>query len=261
MAIVDFEADGAIAIVTLNRPEARNAVDGPTAKALAAGLPRFDSDAGPEAACRAVRRRRHISAPAPTSRRWPAASAATADANPLDGDGHRPDGPVAAAALQAGDRRRQRLCGRRRHGTGAVVRPAGDEEDATFGVFCRRWGVPLIDGGTVRLPRLIGMSRALDLILTGRAVGAQEAYAIGLANRVVDKGATLGAAIELARQITSFPRGAMRGDRMSAYEQWGLSLPEALANEYEHGIAVIRSGETREGAARFAEGVGRGGRF
>ena len=135
------------------------------------------------------------------------------------------------------------------------------DENAVFGVFCRRFGVPLVDGGTIRLPRLIGMSRALDMILTGRGGEGEEALAIGLANRLVEKGQTLAAAIELARQIISFPRGAMRGDRLSAYEQWGLDLPRALANEFEHGIAVIRSGETREGAARFAEGSGRGGRF
>jgi enoyl-CoA hydratase len=130
-----------------------------------------------------------------------------------------------------------------------------------FGVFCRRFGVPLVDGGTIRLPRLIGMSRALDMILTGRGVEGEEALAIGLANRLVEKDHALTAAIELARQVIGFPRGAMRGDRLSAYEQWGLDLPAALANEFEHGIAVIRSGETREGAARFAEGAGRGGRF
>lgn len=133
--------------------------------------------------------------------------------------------------------------------------------DATFGVFCRRFGVPLVDGGTIRLPRLIGMSRALDMILTGRGVQGEEALAIGLANRLVEPGQTLAAALDLARQITSFPRGAMRGDRLSAYEQWGMGLPEALANEYQHGMAVIRSGETRDGAARFAEGAGRGGKF
>jgi enoyl-CoA hydratase len=134
------------------------------------------------------------------------------------------------------------------------------EDDAQVGVFCRRWGVPLVDGGTVRLPRLIGMSRALDLILTGRAVGAQEALAMGLCNRVVPKGHAREAAEQLAHEIARFPQICLRADRMSAYQQWDLDLVEALKNEGRGGLAPLRA-EARAGATRFAGGKGRGGSF
>ena len=134
-------------------------------------------------------------------------------------------------------------------------------DDATFGVFCRRWGVPLVDGGTVRLPRLIGESRAMDLILTGRAVGADEALAMGLANRVVASGTAFDAALDLARQIAAFPPNCVATDFRSASRQWGLSEREALARETDLGLETIMSGETLAGAQRFAGGAGRGGRF
>jgi enoyl-CoA hydratase len=134
-------------------------------------------------------------------------------------------------------------------------------EDAVFGVYCRRWGVPLVDGGTVRLPRLIGHSHALDMILTGRGVAGAEAEAMGLVNRLVEPGGSLAAAVALAHELARFPQGCLRADRLSSYEQWSLPLPEALSREYDGGIEVIRSGETREGAARFAAGEGRHGRF
>ena len=133
--------------------------------------------------------------------------------------------------------------------------------DAVFGVFCRRWGVPLVDGGTVRLPRLIGMSHAMDMILTGRGVSGDEAMRMGLVNRLTEKGDALRAARELAGQIAAFPQRCVRSDRLSTYEAWTMPQLEAMANEYRHGIATVNSGETREGAARFAAGAGRHGKF
>jgi len=135
------------------------------------------------------------------------------------------------------------------------------ETSAVMGVFCRRWGVPLVDGGTIRLPRLIGMSRAMDLILTGRPVKAEEALQIGLANRIVEEGEALNAAKKLAEQISAFPQMCMRNDRMSAYEQWNLPLETALTNEFVKGMETINSMETITGAKRFASGKGRHGNF
>jgi enoyl-CoA hydratase len=135
------------------------------------------------------------------------------------------------------------------------------EEDAVFGVFCRRWGAPLIDGGTVRLPRIVGHGRALDMILTGRPVKADEALAFGLANRVVPKGCARPVAEELAAQIAAFPALCVKSDRQSAYEQWDLPLGEALMNELRLGYATLESGETAAGASLFAGGEGRHGRF
>jgi enoyl-CoA hydratase len=134
------------------------------------------------------------------------------------------------------------------------------EENAILGVFCRRWGIPLIDGGTVRLPRLIGLSRALDLILTGRPVGSPEALNIGLVHRVVPNGTSRAAAEEIARELAQFPQVCMRGDRMSAYEQYDLGFEDAMANEFRHGLAALRE-ETSAGAKRFAGGAGRHGSF
>ncbi len=135
------------------------------------------------------------------------------------------------------------------------------EENAVFGVFSRRWGVPLIDGGTIRLPRLIGQSRAMDMLLTGRPVGAEEALRFGLANRVVPDGQARAAAEALAAEIARFPEICMKGDRMSARDQWGLSESEALAVEFRHGMRALEANETFTGAARFAGGKGRSGNF
>jgi enoyl-CoA hydratase len=128
-----------------------------------------------------------------------------------------------------------------------------------FGVFCRRWGVPLIDGGTIRLPRLVGHSHALDMILTGRGVSGEEALRMGLANRLVDPGTALEGALALAHELARLPQVCLRSDRASSYEQWALSLDDALQNEFERGAATIASGETLEGATRFATGAGRHG--
>ena len=135
------------------------------------------------------------------------------------------------------------------------------EESAVFGVYCRRWGVPLIDGGTVRLPRLIGHSRAMDMILTGRAAPAREALDMGLANRVVADGTARAAAETLAGEISRFPQLCMRNDRLSACEQWGMEFDAAMDNEFRRGLAVVQSGETVAGAGRFAGGAGRHGSF
>lgn len=132
-------------------------------------------------------------------------------------------------------------------------------EDAVFGVYNRRWGVPLVDGGTLRLPRIIGHSHALDLILTGRGVSGQEALTMGLANRIVPEGKALEAALALAHDLARFPQQCLRSDRLSSYEQWSLSLEDALRNETLHGLEVIHSGEAQEGARRFVEGHGRHG--
>ena len=135
------------------------------------------------------------------------------------------------------------------------------DESAVFGVFCRRFGVPLIDGGTVRLPRLIGMSRAMDMILTGRPVDAREAYAMGLANRLAPRGEALSDALKLAAQIAQFPQTCMRGDRRSAYAQWGMSEADAIAHEFDIGMQAVNAGETVSGASRFRDGAGRHGHF
>jgi len=133
--------------------------------------------------------------------------------------------------------------------------------DAVFGVFCRRWGVPLIDGGTIRLTRMLGHSHALDLILTGRGVSGDEAQRMGLANRLVEPGHALEEAVSLAKELSAFPQRCLRSDRLSSYRQWALPLEEALREETRLGLEVIRSGETSAGAARFAGGAGRHGKF
>jgi enoyl-CoA hydratase/carnithine racemase len=237
-----------VTTVVLDRPEARNAVDGETAAALADAFRAFEAD--PDAAIAVL---------------WGAGGTFCAGAdlkqmsNRAAPEGDGPMGPsrlllskpvIAAVAghAVAGGLELACWCDLR------VV-----EESAVLGVFCRRFGVPLIDGGTVRLPRIVGLGRALDLILTGRPVGAEEALAIGLADRVVPDGTARDAAEELAREIASFPPGAMLADRLSAHVGYGLPLEEALQQEFERGVRVLD--EAREGAARFAAGEGRHGRF
>jgi enoyl-CoA hydratase len=252
MSAVRVERSGAVTTVILDRPAVRNAVDGPTALALADAFRAFEAD---EDAAVAVL--------------WGAGGTfcAGADlkalgserANRVAEDGDGPMGPTRMAlskpviAAVAG----HAVAGGLELACWCDLRVV--ERDATFGVFCRRWGVPLIDGGTVRLPRLIGLSRALDLILTGRPVGAEEAREMGLANRVVDTGTSRQAAEALAAELARFPQTALRGDRRSAHEQAGLELEAAMARELELGRASLQ--EAQRGAARFAAGAGRGGGF
>jgi len=244
---------GAVTVVSLNRQQARNAVDGATAQALADAFRAFDADASSSVA---VLHGAHATFCAGADLK---AMNDPARRNRLEPEGDAPMGPsrmllskpvVAAISghAVAGGLELALWCDLR------VV-----ERSAVLGVFCRRFGVPLIDGGTVRLPRLIGLSRALDLILTGRAVGADEALAMGLANRVVDDGQALNAALALAQQLADLPQTCLRHDRLSAYEQDGLTLDAALRNEFAHGQTTLASGEFSAGATRFAQGAGRGG--
>ncbi|MCZ2109543.1 MAG: crotonase/enoyl-CoA hydratase family protein [Dehalococcoidia bacterium] len=252
--MIRYETDGPIAIVTIDRPEVRNAVDRPHAEELAAAFRRFEMD---EAL--------HVAVLTGTGGTFCAGAdlkaVSEARGNRVGETGDGPMGPTrmllskpVIAAVEG-----YAVAGGLELAAWCDMRVAA--EDAVFGVFCRRWGVPLVDGGTIRLARLIGQSHALDLILTGRGVSGDEARMMGLANRIVAKGQALEAATELARQVAAFPQRCMRADRMSSYEQWSLPIDEALVNEYRHGIGVIDSGETREGATRFAQGAGRHGAF
>lgn len=252
---VRVEQHGRTTVVSIVRPDVRNAVDGETANALAEAFRVFD--ANPEADV-AVLHGEYGTFCAGADLK---AVSSGAGSNPLNEEGDGPMGPsrmvlgkpvigAIAGHAVAGGLELALWCDLR------VV-----ERSAVMGVFCRRWGVPLIDGGTIRLPRLIGHSRALDLILTGRPVDAEEALQIGLANRVVGDGQALDGALELAAQLSRFPQTCLRSDRLSAYEQWGMSLEDALGNEFRRGLEVIASNETVEGATRFASGKGRHGNF
>jgi enoyl-CoA hydratase len=251
--------DGAVTTIVIDRPAARNAVDGPTAEALAAAMHSFEAD--PAASVAVLAGSGSMFCAGADLKAF--GGALTERANPLNDDmsATAPMGPSrlllskpVIAAVEgyavAGGMELALWCDLRVVGRSAV-----------FGIFCRRWGVPLIDGGTVRLPRLIGMSRALDLVLTGRPVDAQEALAIGLANRVVPDGSALAAAQALAAEIALFPQVCLRNDRASVFEQDGLTLEAALANEFRRGRNTLASGEATSGAARFTQGAGRGGRF
>jgi len=257
---VSIEQHGAVRVVTLQRPLRRNAVDGPTAQALAAAFRAFEAD--PESSVAVLHGAGgQFCAGADLKAIAGGGLATNGDANPLneDLDADAPMGPTrlhlskpVIAAIEG-----HAVAGGLELALWCDLRVAA--ESAVFGVFCRRFGVPLIDGGTVRLPRLIGESRALDLILTGRAVGASEAFAIGLANRVVPDGEALAAALELARQIAAHPQLCLRNDRASLQAQRGLDERAALAREFGFGQATLASGEAVRGAARFAAGHGRHG--
>ncbi|MGV3623093.1 MAG: crotonase/enoyl-CoA hydratase family protein [Archangium sp.] len=250
---VRVEKTGPVFTIVLHRPEAKNAVDAPTADALLAAIDEFEAD---EDALVAV-----LFGDGGTFCSGADLKAiGTERQNRLSVDGAAPMGlsrvvtkkPVIAAI--AG----HAVAGGLELATWCDLRVA--EEDAVLGVFCRRWGVPLIDGGTVRLPRLIGLSRALDLILTGRPVKADEALQFGLVNRVVPRGTVRAAAERLALELASFPQLCMRADRSSALEAFDRQLPEGLRNEFEKGVQTLEL-EGREGAARFANGAGRHGGF
>jgi enoyl-CoA hydratase len=252
---IHIEKSGAVFSVIIDRPDVKNAVDGPTATALADAFRQFADD---EQSCVAVLAGAGGTFCAGADLK---AFAEGARRNRLEADGDGPMGPtrmlldkpvIAAISGYA-------VAGGLELALWCDLRVA--ETSAVMGVFCRRWGVPLIDGGTIRLPRIVGLGRALDIILTGRAVGAEEALAMGLVNRVVEDGTARDAAERLAFEIARFPQACMKSDRMSAYEQTGLPLETALANEFRHGLGVVNSGESREGATRFAEGRGRHGKF
>ncbi|MFD8688557.1 crotonase/enoyl-CoA hydratase family protein [Streptomyces sp. NPDC059651] len=251
---VRIERDGPVFTVILARPETRNAVDGPTARRLADAFRAFDAD---EDAAVAVLWGEGGTFCAGADLK----AIGTERGNTVTGEGDGPMGPtrmrlgkpvIAAVAGHA-------VAGGLELATWCDLRVA--EQDAVFGVFCRRWGVPLVDGGTVRLPRLIGESRAMDMILTGRPVPAAEAYGMGLVNRLVPTGESRSAAEQLAREIAGFPQLCLRHDRLSVREQHGLSEPDALAAEYRHGLVPLAAGETQSGADRFGGGAGRHGAF
>lgn len=244
-----IERVGAAQVITINRPQARNAVNPETAALLRAAFEAGENDEGV---------RIHILTGA--ERHFCAGADLKAVANRDPFEREAPMGPSwlelkkpSIAAVEghavAGGLELAIMCD---------LRIASEE--AIFGVYCRRWGVPLIDGGTVRLPRLIGQSRAMDMILTGRGVSAEEALSFGLANRIVPPGTALREALKLAEQIASFPQDCMRNDRISAMRQWALPMSDALHLEAEIGRDSLRAGAT-SGAARFADGKGRSGDF
>jgi enoyl-CoA hydratase len=244
--------EGPVTTVLLSRPERRNAVDGPTAQALADAFRGFEAD--PDAAVAVLHGEGGVFCAGADLK-----AVGTESGNRLQDEGDGPMGPtrmrlskpvIAAIAGHA-------VAGGLELALWCDLRIA--EEDAVLGVFCRRWGVPLIDGGTVRLPRLIGVSRAMDMILTGRAVGAAEAERMGLVNRVVATGTSLPAARELAAELARFPQTCLREDRLSLLEQEGLPEADALAVELEHGRRSLI--EVEAGLERFRSGAGRHGAF
>ncbi len=251
---IEIENNDGIRIITINRPQVRNAVDGPTAALLADAFRAFDDD--PDS---------HVAILTGANGTFCAGAdlkaVALGDGNRISKTGDGPMGPTrmllnkpVIAAVEG-----HAVAGGLELAAWCDLRVAA--EDAVFGVYCRRWGVPLVDGGTIRLTRLLGMSHAMDLILTGRGVSGSEAQTMGLANRLCPPGQALDAALQLARQLCQFPQMCMQNDRMSAYQQWDKPLQDALLQETELGLAVVRSGETQAGAARFAAGKGRHGDF
>ncbi len=252
---VTYETDGPVAVVSINRPASRNAVDADTAGALFNAFRTFESD---DALSVAVLTGTGGTFGAGADLRAIAEGKTNTvredgDLAPMGPSRMRLSKPVIAAVEG------HAVAGGLELALWADLRVAADS--AVFGVYCRRFGVPLVDLGTVRLPRLIGHSRAMDMILTGRPVTADEALSFGLVNRVVPDGTALEAAIELAKDIARFPQRCLRGDRLSALEQWDLPESKAIRNELRRGLATIESGETVTGATTFSEGKGRHGQF
>ncbi len=252
---IGYEVDGSVVVVTIDRPDVANAIDRPTAEELADAFRSFDADdalaiavltgaGGKFCAGADLKAMREEGAPR---------------ASRVEPDGDGPIGPTrmllrkpVIAAVEG-----TAAAGGLEIAVWCDLRVAA--ADAVFGVYCRRWGIPLMDGGTIRLARLIGHSRALDMILTGRGVGGEEAMSIGLANRLVPSGEALAAATALAHEIGAKPQAALRSDRMSSYEQWSHSLPDALANEYRHGMDTLRTGEMFGGLEQYESGAWRRG--
>ena len=248
---VHVTREGSVSVVTIDRREARNAVDGPTAAALARAFRDFDADEDTAVAVL-------TGAGGTFCAGADLKAVGSEQGNRVAADGDGPMGPSrmqlskpVIAAIEG-----YAVAGGLELALWADLRVAA--EDAVLGVFCRRWGVPLIDGGTVRLPRLIGQSRAMDLVLTGRAVAAAEAHAIGLVNRLAAPGTALETALALARDIAALPQTCLRHDRLSLLEQWGLEEGEAMGVELAHGLVSLES-DALAGASRFARGAGRHG--
>jgi enoyl-CoA hydratase len=249
------ERKGDVLVVTIDRPQARNAVDGPTARALVDAFRDFESGDASVAVLTGS------SGTFCAGADLKAVAEDPARANSVTPEGDGPMGPsrmvldkpvIAAVEGYA-------VAGGLELALWCDLRVAA--RDAVFGVFCRRWGVPLIDGGTIRLARLIGQSRAMDMVLTGRGVEGPEAFEIGLVNRVCEPGTALDTAIHLAEEIARFPQACMRADRRSVLSQWGKPMDVALSDEFAWGVKSITSGEALQGAERFASGEGRHGAF
>jgi enoyl-CoA hydratase len=247
---IHYELYDEVAVITIDRPEVANAIDRPTAEELADAFRRVESSDDVNAAALTGASETFCAGADLKAMQEPGAPRASR----VEPDGDGPVGPTrmllhkpVIAAVEG-------------HAVAAGLELAAwcdlrvAAEDAVFGVYCRRWGIPLMDGGTIRLARLIGHSHALDMILTGRGVKGEEALRMGLANRLVPGGEALTAATELAREIASWPQAAMRSDRLSSYEQWSLPLDEALAGEYRHGLATLETGELFSGLDRYAAG-------
>jgi enoyl-CoA hydratase len=247
---IHYELYDEVAVITIDRPEVANAIDRPTAEELADAFRRVESSDDVNAAVLTGASETFCAGADLKAMQEPGAPRASR----VEPDGDGPVGPTrmllhkpVIAAVEG-------------HAVAAGLELAAwcdlrvAAEDAVFGVYCRRWGIPLMDGGTIRLARLIGHSHALDMILTGRGVKGEEALRMGLANRLVPGGEALAAATELAREIASWAQAAMRSDRLSSYEQWSLPLDEALAGEYRHGLATLETGELFSRLDRYAAG-------